>query len=132
MTAHRRRVILFVHDRALRQQQGKVRELTSLGVSIIPVKSSSRHLPLRRIMKELYRMNIGSVLVEGGSSVFTQFRNEGLVDMLSIFVSPLVLGSGVPAFAKQVGSGFNINRRSQGDVSVRAIGSDALLQYNFN
>jgi diaminohydroxyphosphoribosylaminopyrimidine deaminase / 5-amino-6-(5-phosphoribosylamino)uracil reductase len=132
MTAHRRRVILFVRDRAFRQQRRKVRELTSLGVTVIPIKSTKRYLPLRRIMRELYQMNIVSVLVEGGSAVFGQFRREGLFDMLSIFVSPVVFGSGVPAFAKHVSSGFNLNRGSRGDLTVREIGSDALLQYNFN
>jgi diaminohydroxyphosphoribosylaminopyrimidine deaminase/5-amino-6-(5-phosphoribosylamino)uracil reductase len=132
MTAHRRRVILFAHDRTLRQQRGKVQELTSLGVCVIPIKSSGRYPPLRKIMKALYRMKIGSVLVEGGSAVFSQFRNEGLVDMLSIFVSPVVFGSGVPAFARQAGSGFHVDRLSRSDLSVRVIESDALLQYNFN
>jgi riboflavin biosynthesis pyrimidine reductase len=77
-------------------------------------------------------MNIGSVLVEGGCEVFTQFRHEGLVDQLSVFVSPVVFGGGVPAFTKHVGPSFNANRLTRGKLSVRAIGRDSLLQYNFN
>jgi diaminohydroxyphosphoribosylaminopyrimidine deaminase/5-amino-6-(5-phosphoribosylamino)uracil reductase len=132
MMGHRQRVILFVHARSAREKQQKVRELTSTGISVIPIRSRGHYLPLRQIMRELYQLNIGSVLVEGGGEVFTQFTNAGLIDLLSIFVSPMVLGSGVPAFSKQIGSRFGANQRLHGELCVQAIGSDALLQYNFN
>lgn len=131
-SARRRRVILFVDRGVAQRRKKKVQEFTSLGVCVLPIPSGDHYIPLGRVMKALYRMNIGSVLVEGGSAVFTQFHNEGLVDTLSVFISPRVFESGIPAFAGPPGRGVKRDHLSDAGVSVRTIGSDALLQYNFN
>lgn len=54
-------------------------------------------LPLPEVLSTLYREQVGSLLVEGGGQVLTQFLKEDLWDALTIFISPLILGTGIDA-----------------------------------
>jgi len=45
----------------------------------------------------LYENNIGSVLVEGGQTVFSDFLQQGWYDELVILQAPLILGKGLPS-----------------------------------
>jgi diaminohydroxyphosphoribosylaminopyrimidine deaminase/5-amino-6-(5-phosphoribosylamino)uracil reductase len=91
-----RRVILL-------RQEGSgnpttVRRLRSEGVTAVWIPGRQRRLPLRSVLRELYRYHIGSLLVEGGADVFGQFLREDLVDELTVFLAPRALGRGLPAF----------------------------------
>ena len=45
------------------------------------------------IVKELAKLGICNLLVEGGREIFTSFINEGLVDKIIIFRSNYFIGS---------------------------------------
>lgn len=47
---------------------------------------------LTEILHILYEADIGSLLVEGGSSIHTQFLNENLFDDLIIYIAPKIFG----------------------------------------
>ena len=47
---------------------------------------------LTEILHILYEANVGSLLVEGGSSIHTQFLNENLFDDLIIYIAPKIFG----------------------------------------
>lgn len=47
---------------------------------------------LNQILHILYENNIASLLVEGGSSILTQFINEKLFDDLIIYIAPKIFG----------------------------------------
>jgi riboflavin biosynthesis pyrimidine reductase len=49
------------------------------------------------VLKALGERGIASLLVEGGSEVFTSFLRENAVDKLLIFISPKILGAGISA-----------------------------------
>ncbi len=55
----------------------------------IPIKKSST---LKDTLKELGKHELNSILVEGGSKVFTSFLKEDLVDELIVYISPKILG----------------------------------------
>ena len=69
---------------------------------------------LRGILLQLGHEGITSVLVEGGSQVFTQFIEAGLVDKFIFVIAAKLLGGGLPAFQ----SGIN-----------RAIDKSLLLRF---
>lgn len=94
---HRRRVIVCTSMRAVKEHETRARRLAKLGVFVLPVASGGYSLSLRLVLRMLYKLKIGSVLVEGGQLVFTSFLREGLADEVSVFVAPVVLGNGVPA-----------------------------------
>ncbi len=54
---------------------------------------------LKEVLKKLAKLEIISVLVEGGSRVFTNFIDEKLVDEYLFFIAPIIIGSdGIPIY----------------------------------
>jgi diaminohydroxyphosphoribosylaminopyrimidine deaminase/5-amino-6-(5-phosphoribosylamino)uracil reductase len=64
--------------------------LSDMGVDVIPVDGGPRNLP--KVLEELYRREIQSVLVEGGSEVAGTFVDAGLVDKVTFLISPIIIG----------------------------------------
>jgi diaminohydroxyphosphoribosylaminopyrimidine deaminase / 5-amino-6-(5-phosphoribosylamino)uracil reductase len=52
---------------------------------------------LQNVLKELYKRDIQSVLVEGGAKLLNSFIKNGLWDEARVFSSDAVIGSGVKA-----------------------------------
>lgn len=50
-------------------------------------------IPLSGVLKEVAKREVGRLLVEGGSSVFTQFLQQGQVDEAVFYVAPHFLGN---------------------------------------
>lgn len=98
--AKSRNVFLCVSRNAARRRKRQADHLRSLGVVLL-VFDVTTTIPLAVILKELYRQNIGSVLVEGGAGVFSQFMKEAPVDRLSVFIAPVVMGAGISPFSER-------------------------------
>lgn len=70
----------------------------NLGVKVIPLKSDAGGRPdLPAALQYLGEMGVSSVLVEGGSRIFTEFISRGLFDKITAFIAPLILGKGIEA-----------------------------------
>ena len=84
-------------------------------ISILPCRRGFRgQVSLTDLLKKLGRLGISSVLVEGGSQVFTSFFKEGLVDEWQFFIAPKRLGSkAVPTFSKGRGPDLRKAKTSQ-------------------
>ncbi len=52
---------------------------------------------VHEVVAKLGEMGITSILVEGGSKIFTHFIKESLFDKISIFMAPIIVGKGVDA-----------------------------------
>jgi len=88
-------------------------------------------IKIKSVLTELYSLGITSILVEGGNKVFSSFVKKGLFDEIDVFISPKILGTGVPSF-----SNLGIDKLSN-SVSVRlnkvsTLGDDVLLVYKNN
>ncbi len=55
------------------------------------------YINLNKLLNNLWLMNIRSILVEGGSEIFTSFIREKLFDKISIFIAPQICGNGINA-----------------------------------
>jgi diaminohydroxyphosphoribosylaminopyrimidine deaminase / 5-amino-6-(5-phosphoribosylamino)uracil reductase len=64
------------------------RDLSDKGVEILSLDPSD----LRSVLEELGRLSIQSVLVEGGASVAGAFIDAGLVNKVSVFIAPKIIG----------------------------------------
>ena len=64
--------------------------LESAGVEIKKDVANGRNLSL--VLEELGQRNIQSVLVEGGATVAGAFLDAGLVNKISVFVAPTIIG----------------------------------------
>jgi len=83
---------------------------------------------LEKLLSRTLSMGIGLVLCEGGPRLATALVNEGLVDRLSVFTAPKLLGgSGVPVFhdlwVTDVGSALTLE-----DPVVEALDGDVLVE----
>lgn len=69
-----------------------VRRLQDKGVNVVPVEGGARNL--EAVLHELYKMDIQSVLVEGGTGVAGAFIDARLVDKVTFICSPIIIGGG--------------------------------------
>ncbi len=68
----------------------KKEKLLEKNVEIIPC--GEKKVDIKEMLKILGKEEITSVLIEGGSKVFTEFLENGLADKVYAIVSPLLLG----------------------------------------
>jgi diaminohydroxyphosphoribosylaminopyrimidine deaminase / 5-amino-6-(5-phosphoribosylamino)uracil reductase len=78
------RVIIFTKI----SKSKKKSELEKKGISILTLKT----LTIKNILKELGKIGIASVLVEGGAKVFSSFIKENLADKYVFFITPYFFG----------------------------------------
>ena len=86
-TAREWPVVLFTSEKVA---EGPVGALEECGVEVIREGGGARDA--LRLMKHLKRRELQSVLVEGGATASGLFIDSGLVDKVSFFVAPLIVG----------------------------------------
>jgi diaminohydroxyphosphoribosylaminopyrimidine deaminase / 5-amino-6-(5-phosphoribosylamino)uracil reductase len=97
--------------------------LTANGVEVIQDAANGRDLKL--ILEELGRRDIQSVMVEGGADVAGRFLDAGLVNKISFFIAPKIIGG---REAPNAVGGRGVETLAEGielrNVEVTAHGSD--------
>jgi diaminohydroxyphosphoribosylaminopyrimidine deaminase/5-amino-6-(5-phosphoribosylamino)uracil reductase len=68
----------------------KIAELRDEGVEVVQIAEGGRNLTL--VLHELGKREIQSVLVEGGTTIAGAFYDAQLIDKVSFFIAPLVIG----------------------------------------
>ncbi len=107
----------------------RINKLNSLGVTLLFAKEEKEdRINLKSALRELQKIGIASVLVEGGSQVFTSFIKENLFDDMITFISPKILGCGVPVVGnlgiKQLKKSLKIKINN-----VEKIGDDVMVEF---
>ncbi|WP_022707464.1 RibD family protein [Paracoccus zeaxanthinifaciens] len=64
------------------------------GVEVLQLPRIDDRLDPASILRGLRRMDMGSLLIEGGGTTITGFLEAGLLDRLQVSVSPLIIGDG--------------------------------------
>jgi riboflavin-specific deaminase-like protein len=104
----------------------KVRE--SLG-DLAAVVGTGDTLSLRRALTDLGARGVGRLMVEGGSSIHTQFLTEGLADEVQLAIAPFFVGQpGAPRFVGPGAFANDVDHRMT-LAGVRACGDVAVLRY---
>jgi diaminohydroxyphosphoribosylaminopyrimidine deaminase/5-amino-6-(5-phosphoribosylamino)uracil reductase len=89
------RTIIAAEEGANRK---KARDVQDLGAEILRVARNRRGwLDLNDLLKQLGKMGVTSVLVEGGARVITSFLRERLADKIIIVMAPKLIGEGIEA-----------------------------------
>jgi len=108
----------------------KIKEKLLLkGVEIILAKKDKNGLiDLKYMLRKSAKIDISSIIVEGGSRIFTSFINEGLVDKIYLFIAPKLFIKGVNTFCNSIpGSELikNINLKFE---KIKRINSDLMIE----
>lgn len=105
----------------------KKRVLLGRGAQII--EYSGDRLDMKWLMKELGKMGIISVLVEGGSSLNSYCLESGMVDKVMFFIAPKIIG-GKNSFPAVGGRTFRRLEEAYrvDNISVKKIGEDILVE----
>lgn len=105
------------------------------GERIVFIEGDSKREQIHHVLEELNRRGRMLVLLEGGATVAGSFFDAGEIDQFFYFISPRIVGSGLPPIA---GEGFNSIRDSLAlhDITMVAIKDDILFNaykepYNF-
>ncbi len=104
----------------------KLKELKKRGIPIISYRSKT--FPLPALLDDLRKREIISILVEGGGETIGHFIDEGLVDKIYAFYSPMIIG-GKEAINAVSGKGIK-NLKSAirfSNLSFRHFGDNFLL-----
>jgi diaminohydroxyphosphoribosylaminopyrimidine deaminase/5-amino-6-(5-phosphoribosylamino)uracil reductase len=88
------------------------------------VVMTPEEMGVRQAFRALSALDIQSVLLEGGAAVHAAAWNEGVVDFVQLFVTPVTLGSmGVPLF-----NGRPWSLSSLIDLRVEVLGPDTVIE----
>lgn len=72
------------------EEKEKIVELKSEGVEVVQIAEGGRNL--QGVLRELGKRGLQSVLVEGGTRVAGAFFDAKLIDKISFFIAPIVIG----------------------------------------
>jgi diaminohydroxyphosphoribosylaminopyrimidine deaminase/5-amino-6-(5-phosphoribosylamino)uracil reductase len=106
----------------------KINRLGNLGIRVLFVREDDNgRLVLKSILKELAKLQIISLLVEGGSKIYSAFLKKNLYDDIYLFVSPKILGCGLKTFSeiesKKLGDAVKLSINH-----IQKIGDDLLIE----
>lgn len=113
-------VIVFTSESA---DDSAIAALNMRGVEVIRPSGGSRNL--RAVLQELGKRSLQSVLVEGGSRVAGAFFDAGLIDKVTFFIAPVIIGGeGAPVALGGKGAEKIADALSLVDVQIAQAGRD--------
>ena len=70
----------------------KVQALKALGIAVLILPLKDQHLDLTQLLKKLAEKGCNQVMVEAGATLCGAFIQAGLVQLLQLYIAPLLLG----------------------------------------
>lgn len=116
-------------EKAVYCPDGVVARVRATLGELATVVGTGDELDLPRMLADLARRGVGRLMVEGGSSIHTQFLTSGLADEIHLAIAPFFVGQ--PAAPRFLGPGTFPNdlHHRMTLAQVRAVGDVALLRY---
>ncbi len=130
LTINPQLVILATTDKI---NSKKKRDLEHLGVQILVCPQKDEKVDLGAMMVSLGKMEIDSVLLEGGSTIAFSALTNGIVDKVVSFIAPKIIG-GSNAPSPVGGKGLSTMEEAIGitDWNYRKIGTDIMIEGYIN
>jgi diaminohydroxyphosphoribosylaminopyrimidine deaminase/5-amino-6-(5-phosphoribosylamino)uracil reductase len=123
-----KKTILVISESVVKKKR-KIYTLEKLGVKILIIKKKSdQEIRLKSLLQELVKHNITSLLIEGGSKVYSAFIRQKLFDDIIMFISPKILGGGVQ-FVNQIGIENVKNSLNLKLKGYEVLGNDIVAEY---
>lgn len=100
----------------------RIEKLIDNGIGVLIVKENKNRVSLKELMKELGKIGIQSVLIEGGASINASAIKAGIADRLLLTIAPKIIGKGLDAFnGEKIMKKIRIER-------VERVGADLLIE----
>lgn len=106
--------------------EARANEFRSAGAEVVTVDGGPRNISA--VLGELYRRRITSLLVEGGAEVAGSFVDSGLVDKVTYFIAPKIIGgAGAPVSVGGQGAKHVADSIHLKEVVVKRVGPDVMI-----
>lgn len=104
-------------------------EYIKKGILVLKLDGKDGKVDLNLLMDELYKLNIDSVLLEGGGTLNASALESGIVDKVITFISPKIVG-GINAKTPVLGCGkeFMKDAIKLRDVNVSLFDEDVMIE----
>lgn len=107
----------------------KIKKIEALGARVLVVGSKDSRVDLGELVYELGKLEITSLLIEGGAEINGSSLDSGIIDKVLFFYAPKIIG-GTGALNMIGGEGIEklsdaVNLR---DIKVRRLGDDILVE----
>ncbi len=106
----------------------RVQELQKQEIQVITVGADEHGwIDLQEVLERLGNLKIASLLVEGGSRVFTSFIEKKLFDKISVFLAPIIIGTGINS-VQEIGTERLTDALKLQRVHIEVIDQQALVE----
>jgi len=106
----------------------RIAALVSAGATVVRCPLRDGRVSVEFVLAALFDRDVRAVLVEGGGEVHASFLDAGLVDRVTLFVAPMLLG-GQSAPSVVGGAGRELKSAVRlGAMTARPVGDDVLLE----
>lgn len=107
----------------------KLDTLARRGTRVLIIREKTGKVDLNRLMTELAKLDITSVMIEGGSSIAASALSDRIVDKVMFFAAPKIIG-GVDAIPSIGGESPALlkNAVKLKDMQVTTLGGDILIE----
>lgn len=107
----------------------KEKQLINKGVKVLKLDGENGHVDLIRLMKELYKLEIDSVLLEGGGGLNAAALNSCIVDKVMTFIAPKIIGGqGAKTSVEGKGIPYMKDAINLQDLSINRFGQDIMIE----
>ena len=107
----------------------KIEALKSAGADVLTIEEEGERVCLSALMRTLGKMEITSVLIEGGGEINAAALHAGIVDKVMFFIAPkLIGGKDAPGAIGGVGTARLAEVPELRDVKTSQIGADFLIE----
>jgi diaminohydroxyphosphoribosylaminopyrimidine deaminase/5-amino-6-(5-phosphoribosylamino)uracil reductase len=105
----------------------KVKALQQKGLNVILTELKDGKIDLKKLMKELGKSEITSIMIEGGAELNAEALRSGIVDKILFFISPKMIGKGIGAVGdlgiNKVDKSMNLK-----SIDYKKVGRDILIE----
>ena len=111
-----------------RANPDKRRTLEEKGIEVwVMEEDDNGTVDIREVVREAGKRGITSIMIEGGNRVYTSALRADVVDKVILFLSPKILGEGIPSFSS-LGIGKMEGALNLKEVAVQKVGEDLMVE----
>lgn len=77
--------------------KAKIKQLQQKGVNVLIIKAKKGMVDLQELMRELGKLEITSIMIEGGAELNAEAIRSKIVDKILFFIAPGLIGNGLGA-----------------------------------